>query len=162
MNIFQNIENAFSTRKMPIEVVEIGGDITTEKKDAMWFKNRDWREIEWDEWEKYRDAFFSFTPEAFAYYLPSILTLSLKNPDRLFLPAQALLQVLDRSPVVEYWDEFIVTRLFEFNFEEYNIIAEWIEILSDSCLIASDDTLGRAFDTIAILQNRKNFQLSRN
>lgn len=156
------IENAFSSRAMPSEVVKFSKDITSETNDANWFKNKDWHDITWDDWEAHRYAFFSFTPQAFLYYLPSILRLSSERPDSLFLPAEALLQVLDRSPVVEYWDEFILNRLYGLDFKEYEAIAKWIEVLSDSCVVASEDTLGRAFDTIALLQkssmsNREKF-----
>ena len=112
--------------------------------------------VTWDEWEAHRDAFFSFTPEAFAYYLPSILCLSIQFPGQWFAPVDSLLKILDRSPVVEYWDAFVVTRLVGLKTTEYEALKEWLLWLSDQPMLGSEEDLGRALDTIDLLQSETN------
>jgi hypothetical protein len=152
LSLREKIEKAFVERQKPTRLVESRAPVTSEQQDALWFDNRDWREITWQDWEIHRDAFYAFTPEAFAYYLPSVLVLSSQFPDQWFWPVDALLQVLDRSPVVEYWDDFLTTRLLGLRTPEYEVLTEWLLSLSELGTAASEDSLGRAFDTIDLLQ----------
>lgn len=152
MNLSEKIERAFAARRKPSRLVELRDPVTPEQRDALWFENREWHEITWADWEAHPDAFYAFTPEAFAYYLPSVLALSAQFPDRWFWPADALLQVLDRSPVIEYWDEFLTTRLMGLQAPEYEVLTEWLLALSEHGTVALEDSLGRAFDTVDLLQ----------
>jgi len=154
MKLTQKIEQAFSHRQKPNQLIESRESlITPEQMEALWFNERDWHEITWGNWEEHRDAIYAFTPEAFAYYLPSILTLSSQRPHQWFWPADALLIILDRSPVVDYWDTFITTRLLGLRLEEYEALKDWLLALSEYSSV-SEDTLDRAFDTVCLLENR--------
>jgi hypothetical protein len=153
MNLTHKIEQAFSYRQKPNKLIDSREKLVTpEQMEALWFSDRDWREITWENWEDHRDAIYAFTPEAFAYYLPSILTLSSQCPHQWFWPADALLKILDRSPVVDYWDTFITTRLLGLRVEEYEVLKDWLLVLSEHSNSASENTLDRAFDTICLLQ----------
>jgi hypothetical protein len=76
VNLQENIELAFGSRRRPNSLVEARTPVTPEQKEAIWFGDREWSEITWEDWEGHRDAFYAFTPEAFAYYLPSVLKLA--------------------------------------------------------------------------------------
>jgi hypothetical protein len=153
MNLQQRIKQAFADRAKPTRLIDAQEPVTPDQKDSLWFSGREWQDVTWDDWESHRDALYAFTPEAFAYYLPSILCLSSQSPEKWFWPADSLLQVLDRSPVVEYWDSFILTRLVGLKTPEYEVLKEWLLVLSEQQGINSEDTLGRAFDTVNLLQN---------
>jgi hypothetical protein len=101
-------------------------------------------------------SIYAFTPEAFAYYLPSIVCLSIQFPEKWFFPVDSLLRVLDCSPVVEYWDSFIVTRLIGLKQEEYQVLKEWILWFSENPPAGLEVDFGRAFDTIDLLENETN------
>lgn len=152
MSLCQQIEQAFGYRSKPNRLVEPKIPVTPEQKDALWFDGRDWREITRKDWGNHRDALYAFTPEAFAYYLPSILCLSSQSPSQWFSPTDTLLQILDRSPVVEYWDAFIVTRLVGLKAMEYEALKSWLMWLAEHQDSNSEDALGRAFDTVDLLQ----------
>lgn len=152
MTLLRQIEQAFGDRPKPSKLVEERVPVTPEQMDALWFGGRDWRDITWRDWESHRDAVYAFTAEAFAYYLPSILALSCSRPDQWFAPADGLLQVLDRSPVVGYWDAFITTRLVGLRTAEYEVLKEWLLSLSGRKGPDAEDTLGRALDTVDLLQ----------
>jgi hypothetical protein len=153
MSLCQQIEDAFGDRPKPRSFVEPKDPVTYEQRDAIWFVDRDWREITWDDWESHCDAFYAFTPEAFAYYLPSVLCLSSKNPDRWFWPADALLRILDRSPAVEHWDAFLSTRLVGLKPTEYEALKAWLLLLTEHDANAAGEALSRAFDTVVLLQS---------
>lgn len=156
MSLHQRIEQAFGERSKPNRLIELRDPVTPEQEDALWFSGRDWSGITWGDWEDHRDALYAFTPEAFAYYLPSILRLSSQFPDRWFWPTDTLLRILDRSPVVEYWDAFIVTRLVGLQTAEYEALKEWLLWLAEHQASGSEDALGRAFDTVDLLQKETN------
>lgn len=152
MTLLQQIERAFGDRQKPRNLVEERVPVTAEQRDALWFSGRDWRAITWSDWESHSEAIYAFTPEAFAYYLPSILTLSLGHPDQWFPPADGLLRVLDRSPVVEYWDAFITTRLVGLRASEYEALKEWLVSLSGHKDAEAEEMLSRALETVDLLQ----------
>lgn len=156
MTLQNQIEKAFGERAIPIKLIEIKNPVTPEQKDALWFRGQDWKAIAWEDWDGHPDAIYTFTPEAFAYYLPSIIYLSIQFPDKWFSPVDSLLRVLDRSPVVEYWDSFIVTRLIGLKQEEYQVLKEWILWLSENNPAGLEVDFGRAFDTIDLLENETN------
>lgn len=152
VTLLRQIEQAFGDRPKPSKLVEERVPVTPEQRDALWFGGRDWRDVTWSDWESHRDAVYAFMPEAFAYYLPSILALSYGHPDQWFAPADGLLQVLNRSPVVEYWDAFITTRLVGLRAAEYEVLKEWLLSLSGHKDSDTEDALSRAFDTVNLLQ----------
>lgn len=152
MSLLHRISHVFSARTIPNIVVEKTHAVTTEQNDLNWFVNRDWKSITWDDWEKHRDAIYAFSPEAFSYYLPSILSLSITRPGIWFFPADALLGLLDRSPTVEYWDTFLTTRLVGLQMDEYEILKEWLLLICEYRSSEYSESISRAFDTVNLLQ----------
>ena len=72
----QQILAAFGHRKRPAIVTNVTV-CSTLRDDALHFEGKDWRDVTADDWHRYSDAFSGLSPEAFVYFLPSILTLSL-------------------------------------------------------------------------------------
>ena len=145
------VGKAFSSRICPQSLTEGSGTLTPEQQDAFWFAERDWRDIDWSGWECHCDAFFSFSPPAFIYFLPSIIVISASNQSISFLPAESLLQILDRIPISDYLDDFIINRLGNLYFEEYDILIDWLLSLSDGS-VYDDNSLRRSFDMVYILK----------
>ena len=153
MTLLEQIEHVFADRLMPSHLVEEREPATPEQRDALFFSGRDWREITWQDWEKHPDAFFAFVPEAFIYYLPSIIRVAVKNPGQWLGAVDALLRVLDRSPNSYHWDNFIEKRFVGLRTEEYEVIKDWILSLSGTNVFADEDTLSRCYETTELLQN---------
>lgn len=148
----KQIEAAFWARKRPADVVRLQTPVTTEQSDAAWFIGRDRESITLGDWEERYDALYAFAPEAFLYFLPSVLSYSVEHPDRRLLAADVLIGLLDRSPTPEYWNSFLTERLCGLRPIEYDALKLWILELAKHGAAASAESLGRAFDTLNLLQ----------
>lgn len=150
MNLSRLIAAAFDHRERPADTTFRTAPQTGDVADAEWFAGREWAQISWEDWTNHVGAFYTFTPTAFTYYLPSILILSADRPREWFSPADALLQILDRSAEVRYWDNFLITRLIGLKADEYLALKSWVLHLSaDSAYL---DQVDRAFDTLNLLE----------
>ncbi|GLH80853.1 hypothetical protein SSBR45G_57620 [Bradyrhizobium sp. SSBR45G] len=150
LRLVRQIECAFAHREKP-EVLINRPVPVADDEDALWFAGRDWREITPRDWRDHSDAFFRFTPDAFRYYLQSILCLVAKNPDETLLVADALIDCLDRTPNPEWWDQFLLDRLCGLQMDEYDAISAWIAMLSESSKLYDGDSLLRAYQTIHLM-----------
>lgn len=119
----------------------------------MWFLGRDWRSVRWSDWEAHADAFFAFTPEAFVYYLPSILLATGEAQSPNLVVVHSLLGVLDRSPSVHYWDSFMHKRFVGLNAQEYQVLRTWLTSLSGKDGAFDEDGLMRAYETVDLLES---------
>jgi hypothetical protein len=135
--------------------------IDSDVEDGFWFAGRDWRSLTLEDWRHRYCGFVFLSPEAFAYYLPSILVLTLQNPKHYpDLALQIFLSPLDRSPGVENLDSNLTNRFSSITREEYEAIKEWLLWASEciphefygAAVGGAGDGFGRAFDTIDLLQ----------
>ncbi len=162
MNLAEKIERAFGLRPKPARVILVDEilQFDSDVEEALWFSGRNWHDLTWQDWEEHRSAIFFFAPDAFAYYLPSVLILSVQNPALSLDAADSLVGELDRSPSVEGWHESFTNRFFALQLEELDVLKEWLLQVCEYVpyqrwgLAASGpgDTFGRAFDTIELLQ----------
>ncbi len=162
MTFAENIERVFAHRVMPDAVVDMTGrfQIDSDVDEALWFAGRDWHNITWEDWQKHPAAIIFFSKEAFGYYLPSVLLLSLENPQQALDPAETLIWELDRSPSTEGWDDNFADHFLGLNPTELGVVKEWLLQICEYTpykrvgLAASGpgDTFGRAFDTLDLLQ----------
>lgn len=150
MNLSEQITRAFAHRAKPSSTVHTDAAATCDVADAKWFVDRNYSSITWNDWIDHSSAFYTFHPLAFAYYLPSILLLSAARPNEWFAPADSLLQILDRSPVVANWDNFLRTRLIGLTSDEYAAIKSWLLYLSSGSMY--QEQIDRAFDTMDLLE----------
>jgi hypothetical protein len=162
VNLSEKIERAFGWREKPAQV-RLGDEVLqldSDLEDALWFSGRDWHKLTWQDWQEHSCAIFFFDPEAFGYYLPSVLLLAVENPSESLSAADALISQLDRSPDVEGWTEGFASRFLGLNPAELTVLKEW---LLDVCeytpykgwgIAASGpgDTFGRAYDTVDLIQ----------
>lgn len=151
------IKEAFSPRKKPSIFLDSSKviSIDDDAKDALWFCNKNIESISLNDWNIHHGAFYAFNPEAFIYFLPSVLILSLDEDGDNLIPACSFLDILDRTPNPEYWDDFFIDRLCKLTKEEYSVIKEWLIEKSQKSLW-NEESLGRAFDTVSLLEKRTN------
>jgi hypothetical protein len=155
MNLKNRIEKAFEHRPIPDRVVGVKSGLTPDMMDAIWFTGRDWRDLTQQHWELHRDAIYHFTPEAFAYYLPSITSLTADGQCDLVV-ADGIISCLDRTPTMAYWDEFLTSRFLGLTDEEYEVLKAWLLSLSGHGDSRIEDQLARAYETVELLQRETN------
>lgn len=169
MTLAEKIDRIFAHRAMPDSVVDMTNcfQIDSDVEEALWFTGRDWHGLTWRDWQEHSCAIFFFDPKAFAYYLPSALLLSAQNADDCLDAVDSLISQLDRSPDVSGWTEDFASRFLELNPAELNVLKEWLIQICEYTsykgvgLAASGpgDKLGRAFDTIDLLQKESSGSL---
>jgi hypothetical protein len=160
MDLPKEIDRAFAWRKKPAEVVgpEESAQFDSDVEEALWFAGRDWRGIVWLDWQEHPVALGFFSREAFAYYLPSVLLLSLQRPQEELVSASSLIGMLDWSPSPECWTDNFKKRFLGLRSEEYDVIKEWLLFISDFEIYriygtpGPGDIFGRAFDTVSLAQ----------
>lgn len=151
MTMRAQIEAAFAMRKYPAMLVEPRSPVTPEQRDAIWFAGRHWLEVAWQDWQSHPDAFYSFVPEAFVFYLPSMLIGAMTAPKGELLAADALIGMLDRSPEPYHWDAFMTARLVGLEPSEYEVLKAWLLWRSAAVETSDEDSLTRAYETIDLL-----------
>ncbi len=152
MNLRQQISEAFAHRVRPTRLVESSTPTSSEREDALWFEDRDWLSIKCADWESHAGAFFAFSPEALAYYLPSILVSTMDSEGRWPQVAHSLIDALDRSPRIEFWDTFLLKRFVGLQLAEYEVLQLWLLSLSGLNDGWEEDALTRAYETVELLK----------
>ena len=151
MTLRDQIELAFTHRQEPSKPVEARMPVTPEQSDALWFSGRHWRDVGWQDWQGHPDAFYAFVPEAFVFYLPSVLIAALMAPEGQLQAADALLGILDRAPDVYHWDAFITQRMLGLEPAEYEATKAWVLSRSGMPGSQDEDSLIRAYETVDLL-----------
>jgi len=163
MELPEKIVRAFSSRLKPAQTIDDGIlQMDSDVEEALWFSGRDWHELTWQNWQEHSDAIFFFNPEAFAYYLPSLLTLSAQNSSDSLMAADSVISYLDQSPDPEGWTDGLVHRFLGLKPAELSVLKEWLlqiceyQAYRGVGISASGpgEKLGRAFDTIDLLQQQ--------
>ncbi|MFC3375094.1 hypothetical protein ACFOLJ_04160 [Rugamonas sp. CCM 8940] len=155
MPINKEIEEAFGWRALPEQVVAVSRWADDDDQlDALSLLGRDWRGLSCAEWNAKSDAIHHFVPAAFAYYLPSVLTLVAADPAQWLAPTDSILGMLDRSPTPAYWDDHLLGCFNDLREAEFAALANWLLFLAEhpEQTQCDDGTLGRAFDTIELLR----------
>lgn len=163
MTLTEKIHQAFAHRQKPAEVVDMTdrAQIDSDVEETLWFAERDWQDITWKDWEEHSVATSFFSKDAFAYYLPSVLLVSLKDPNSVLMAAESVIWDLDRTPSTEGWDDLFIEHFLGLRFDEYEVMKEWLLQLCEypaykRCGNAGSglgDSFGRAYDTLALLQH---------
>lgn len=162
MILAHEITHVFAHRNIPKLIVDRVGliQVDSDVEDAIWFTGRDWHTITWEEWQKRNAGFTFFSSEAFAYYLPSVLLLSLENQKHTLLVAQSLIWELDKSPSAEDWDPHFYDRFSVLQVDECEALKKWLLAVCEYesykgggiAAFGAGETFGRAFDTLDLLQ----------
>ena len=159
--LITKIEQAFAHRKTPPEVVEMEGrlQIDSDVEDGLWFQGRDWHEITKEDWENHHWGFAYLNPAAFAYFLPSILSLTTRNPQNApDLAVCSFVWELDSSPGIENLSPRSY-RYFGFTDAEFEAVKEWLlwacenkpGVFHGRAVNGPGDGFGRAFDSLDLL-----------
>lgn len=162
MNLAEKIAATFAARQMPLDLVQAAYRVhpDSDVEDALWFYGRDWHKLTWQDWQQHSSAIHFFVPDAFAYYLPSVLLLSSQNPGEGLMAADSVINELDQSPVVDRRTEDLASRCLGLSPAELDVLKEWLLQICEYVPYKGlgfagsgpGDKFGRAFDTVDILQ----------
>lgn len=122
----ERIAAAFAERAKPSILTDSKQLSDWEYEEVMSYEGFGWRDVTFEQVAKYPDAVFWFSPEAFCYFLPGILSAALKEDRRDSSAYDALMGVLDRSPEPAYWDDFFLPRFTLLNMAELDAVAAWM------------------------------------
>jgi len=121
------LDTAFSHRGSPSQMSDSKQLSDVEYGEVMSFEGVRWEELTFEQVERNSDAVFWFSPEAFCYYLPGFLLVSLRE-GRLDANAyDSIIGMLDRSPEPDYWDDFFRPRWTLLTAEEVTAVAAWAD-----------------------------------
>jgi len=147
----QKIASAFGHRPRPIVVTNV--DVCSSlRDDALHFEGKNWESVSANDWMRYGDAFFGFSPEAFVYYLPSILGLSLERSKELFAAADALITALDTSADPDIWPEWFSQRFGLLTADELEVLMDWSAHYLSEHSTGEGSESARVTDTLAMLE----------
>ena len=144
------IATAFAHRQCP-ETVTLTAIDDTLRADALFFANRDWRDITAEAWTEYSDAFYGLSPEAFLYFLPSILSISL-DPSNVLLVADALVTALDTSANPDIWSDWFSDRFKALTAGEIEVLKVWAAAFLNTVEKGEGSEYRRVHDTLTMLE----------
>lgn len=145
------IASAFEHRQRPTDITNVTV-CSSLRDDALHFQGKDWEEVGQQDWLSYSDAFFGFSPEAFAYFLPSILSLSLERAEGSLPAADALITALDTSADPDLWGEWFVQRFGALTADELEVLQDWSTLHLSDASRGEGTEFDRVRDTLGMLQ----------
>jgi len=155
VTIENQIGAGFARRVKPALVVAPGAPRTTEYNDAQFFLGKHWQQLNCADLEKYFDALFGFSSEAFCYFLPGIYCAGIRENRPDLMVNGSLITSLDRSNQLSSWDTFFLERWPTLTPAECHATQLWITWLSGfDPPVFSDTSLSRAFDTMTLISNQ--------
>jgi len=102
---------------------------STDERDALWFQNRDWRDLIEVEWDEYFRGLFFFTNEAIAYYLPSVILLSTKPLNQRMLATDSMLMRLVEEGIICSVNDSGPTDRLQLTVKECAVLSGWLQHL---------------------------------
>ncbi len=150
------IARAFTDRALPTTMTDSKQLSDAEYEEAMSFDGLRWQEVTFERIERNSDAVFWFSPEAFRYYLPGLLSAGLKENRWDANCYDALIGMLDRSAKPDYWDDFFLPRWPLLTAAELSAVAGWVGWLESAQPDAfHDNSYARVRETLALLMARR-------
>ena len=121
----QLVRGAFAGRAPPNEITDSKQLSDSEYEEVMSFEGLHWQDVSVDLVEQAPDAVFWFSPEAFCYYLPGVLSAGIGAGRSDLLYFDTLIGCLDRSPEPDYWDDFFYPRFTLLSPQEIDAVSAW-------------------------------------
>jgi hypothetical protein len=152
MKIINSIKNAFENRSS-FKVISLRQQLPEEISELKYFLNKDPYELTGESLELYFEAINWFSPDAFCYFLPGIIITSIREKSDLLM-CDSIIYMLDRSPNIEYWDDYFIERWSLLTRQECDAVQNWLLWLLDNSISYDGITIDRAFETLELLKSR--------
>lgn len=120
--------------------------------DASYFTGKHWAQLEATDWQDYSDAIYEFTPNAFLYYLPGVLIVSIDGRNPSLTAADSIVTSLDTSGDPDIWTSWFSDRFGRLTPIELQVIADWLGFYLFEQEEIQRSELARGVDTITMLK----------
>jgi uncharacterized protein DUF6714 len=146
-------KQAFSNRQQPARRTD-SNELTPDELNSLERVFAEpWDQVTAEDWESLSEVVSFFSPEAFCYYLPGILSTSIKTENPNLSSAISVFMSLDRTPEFSLWDDFFQARWRLLSEAELNAVREWINWLCKSDSFTFDEaSLTRAMLNVDLLK----------
>jgi hypothetical protein len=145
------ITSAFAQRQRPKTVTTI--TVNSElRDDALHFDGMDWSQVVAEDWRHWSDAISGFTPDAFLYFLPSLLIVSLDKSNLPLVAADVLISLLATSADPEIWHEHFSKRFQKLSLLELKALKDWTYIYLEGEPTTEGSDFARVQETIVLLE----------
>ncbi|WP_151192236.1 hypothetical protein [Desulfomicrobium orale] len=149
--LLHKLKNAFRERKKSKKYI-YDNFICDEREEIESIINKNWDELTSDILEKNFEVLNWLSPEDFCYYIAGVIYVSINENNPELLVINSIINMLDRSCNLSYWDENFSKRWTLFNNSELDVIYEWIIWLS-SHKIYDEISLLRSLYCIEYIKN---------
>ena len=149
--LLHKLKNAFRERKKSKKYI-YDNFICDEREEIESIINKNWDELTSDILEKNFEVLNWLFPEDFCYYIAGVIYVSINENNPELLVINSIINMLDRSCNLSYWDENFSKRWTLFNNSELDVIYEWIIWLS-SHKIYDEISLLRSLYCIEYIKN---------
>jgi hypothetical protein len=163
MELVEVIEEAFKGRVMPdvVTTSDCSDPADSDIEDTLWFVGRNWREVSWNDWNEHDVSLSFFTRDALAYWIPSVLLLSLGRTGEYLPSAGYLIRAFGArywAPSPNHWTISFRERFVGLRSEEYEAIEAWLMFMSNMEIYRkylntkprSGDVFERAIETVRL------------
>jgi hypothetical protein len=143
--MIDQIESAFAGRQRPDCVTELAvNHRDLDYVNTIWFSGRNWRELSREDWREHQNGYSFLTPDAFAYFLPSILILSLRDPEAPFVMTDQLeFDLATTHPDID-GEELARRRFGRLEVRELEALLDWLDWRVESFASLSPEEYARA------------------
>lgn len=155
MNDLEFIEHAFSGRSTYDQITSSTQLTKFEQEEVSNFVGKHWSSINSGMLSSCFEVIYWFSPEAFCYFLPGILSAGIKEFKSDLVIYDSIIQMLDRSPNPEYWDEVFIERWTLLSKDECDAVQKWLFWIIDSGSNFDEISINRALDTLELLKTLK-------
>lgn len=149
--LLHKLKNAFRERKKSKKYI-YDNFICDEREEIESIINKNWDELTSDILEKNFEVLNWLSPEDFCYYIAGVIYVSINENNPELLVINSIINMLDRSCNLSYWDENFSKRWTLFNNPELDVIYEWIIWLS-SHKIYDEISLLRSLYCVEYIKN---------
>jgi hypothetical protein len=131
-NILHEMDAAFPDSGPPAEdrlVLKASADAPDAGELREEFAGRTWKSLTLEFLRRHTLAIFLMTPEAFRYYLPAYMSVSITNPDEADVIPETLVSALNPSAKVD--EAYKTARLTAFDAAQKRVIASFLGFLAE-------------------------------
>jgi hypothetical protein len=123
------LRHAFPVEPVPAVLFDKRYPCDSDQNDAALLQGLAWTEVAPEFWRDHWWALTSLRPEAFVYYLPSLLEVSLTEELPYDMARDSLIQTLDTSADIETTPHFSWNRFLLLSHAQFECLEAWIEVL---------------------------------
>lgn len=125
----EKLREAFPEEPVPLRLFDLTYVPDSDRSDASLLLGVKWPRVDEEFWFEHWPSYYAFSPEAFRYYLPSMLEVTALNNIRYDQLFNCIVNSLNTSGDVSIFPEFIVSRFVLLRKEQSICVDYWSTII---------------------------------